>query len=212
MERLAKPAVAGSGGSFAVTFAGANEAADYVVATAARKLKPEILAAPPREDIFTGSAEYLVISHPDFVAGVEPLVEHREAQGLTTQVVDVDQIYENLSNGMVDPEAIRQYVAYAAREKGTRYVVLVGGDSYDYKNYLGVGSLSFIPSLYVPAGGLSFVPADPLFGDVDGDCGPRRAGRAPAGADEPGAGGGGRQDPGLRGEELPPDLPGRLGR
>ncbi|HKH43923.1 MAG TPA: SdrD B-like domain-containing protein [Thermoanaerobaculia bacterium] len=172
MERLAKPAVTGSGGSFAATFAGANEAADYVVATAARKLKPEILAAPPREDIFTGSADYLVITHPDFAAGVEPLVEHRESQGLSTQVVDVDQIYENLSNGMVDPEAIRQYVAFAAREKGTRYVVLVGGDSYDYKNYLGVGSLSFIPSLYVPAAGLSFVPADPLFGDVDGDSVP----------------------------------------
>lgn len=172
MERLARPAVTGSGGSFAVTFAGANEAADYVVATAARKLKPEILAAPPREDIFAGGAEYLVISHPDFVAGVAPLVEHRESQGLTTQVVDVDQIYENLSNGMVDPEAIRQYVAHAVREKGTRYVVLVGGDTYDYKNDLGVGSLSFIPSLYVTAGGLTFVPADPLFGDVDGDAVP----------------------------------------
>jgi len=172
MERIAKPAVAASGGSFAATFAGANEAADYVVATAARKLTPQILAAPPREDIFTGSADYLVITHPDFAAGVEPLVEHRESQGLTTQVVDVDQIYENLSNGMVDPEAIRQYVAFAAREKGTRYVVLVGGDSYDYKNYLGAGSLSFIPSLYVPAGGLSFVPADPLFGDTDGDAVP----------------------------------------
>lgn len=172
LERLAKPAVTGSGGSFAVTFAGANEAADYVVATAARKLKPEILAAPPREDIFTGGAEYLVISHPDFAAGVEPLVEHRESQGLTTQVVDVDQIYENLSNGMVDPEAIRQYVTHAVREKGTRYVLLVGGDTYDTKNYLGAGSLSFIPSLYVPAAGLSFVPADPLFGDVDGDAVP----------------------------------------
>jgi hypothetical protein len=169
MERLAKPAVTANGGLYAATFAGTNVAADYVIATSARKLKPEILAAPPREDIFTGRADYLVITNPDFAAGVEPLVDHREAQGLTTQVVDVDQIYENLSNGMVDPQAIRQYVAYAAREKGTRYVLLVGGDTYDYKNYLGVGSLSFIPSLYVPAGGLSYVPADPLFGDVDGD-------------------------------------------
>jgi hypothetical protein len=161
--------VTGSAGAFAVTFAGAKEAADYVVATAARKLVPQILAAPERDDIFSGSAEYLVISHPDFIAGVAPLADHRRSQGLTAQVVDVDQIYENLSNGMVDPEAIRQYVAYAVRKKGTRYVVLVGGDSYDYKNYLGIGSLSFLPSLYVPAGGVRFVPADPLYGDVDRD-------------------------------------------
>jgi uncharacterized repeat protein (TIGR01451 family) len=169
VERITKAAVTGSAGAFAVTFAGAKEAADYVVATEARKLVPQILAVPEREDIFSGRAEYLVISHPDFIAGVAPLADHRRSQGLTAQVVDVDQIYENLSNGMVDPEAIRQYVAYAVREKGTRYVVLVGGDSYDYKNYLGVGSLSFIPSLYVQAGGVRFVPADPLYGDVDGD-------------------------------------------
>lgn len=176
LERIAKPSV--SAGT--VTFAGVSEAADYVVATSARKLKPEILAAPPREDIFAGSAEYLVITHPDFAAGVAPLASHRQAQGLSTQVVDVDQVYENLSNGMVDPEAIRQYVAYAAREKGTRYVLLVGGDTYDYKNYLGLGTLSFIPSLYVEAGGLRFVPADPLYGDVDRDSVPDLAvGRLP---------------------------------
>jgi hypothetical protein len=99
---------------------------------------------------------------------------------MTTQIVDVEQVYENLSNGMVDPEAIREYVAYAAREKGTRYVLLVGGDTYDYKNYLGIGSLSFIPSLYAPAGGVRFVPADPLFGDVDRDSIPDLAvGRLP---------------------------------
>lgn len=176
LERIAKPSVSGG----AVTFAGASEAADYVVATSARKLKPGILAAPPREDIFAGSAEYLVITHPDFAAGVAPLVSHRQAQGLGTQVVDVDQVYENLSNGMVDPEAIRQYVAYAAREKGTRYVLLVGGDTYDYKNYLGLNTLSFIPSLYAEAGGLRFVPADPLYGDVDRDSIPDLAvGRLP---------------------------------
>ena len=169
LERIAKPTVTGTPGSYSVTFAGANEAADYVVATAARKLKPEILPAPPRADIFAGEAEYLVITHPDFAAGVAPLVDHRRAQGLSAQVVDVDQVYENLSNGMVDPEAIRQYVAYAARQKGTKYVLLVGGDTYDYKNYLGLGSLSFIPSLYTEAGAVRFVPADPLYGDVDND-------------------------------------------
>jgi uncharacterized repeat protein (TIGR01451 family) len=169
MERLAKPSVTGTAGAYAVTFAGAGEAADYVVATAARKLAPQILPAPAKEDIFTGQAEYLVISHPDFAAGAATLADHHRTKGLSAQVVDVDQIYENLSNGMVDAEAIRQYVAFAAREKGTRYVLLVGGDSYDYKNYLGLGTLSFIPSLYVPAGGVRFVPADPLYGDVDGN-------------------------------------------
>jgi hypothetical protein len=49
-------------------------------------------------------------------------------------------------------------------------VLLVGGDTYDYHDYLGLGSLSFIPSLYARTSEIvRFTPADPLFTDVDGD-------------------------------------------
>ena len=97
-------------------------------------------------------AEYLVISHPDFIDGLEPLVEAREAQGLTVNVVDVNDIYAAYSFGVFDPQAIRDYIAYAAAELGTQSVLLVGGDTYDYRNYLGVNSISFIPSLYASTG------------------------------------------------------------
>jgi len=51
-----------------------------------------------------------------------------------------------------------------------QYVLLVGGDTYDYRNYLGRNSISFIPSLYVTTGQTAkFVPVDPLYADVDGD-------------------------------------------
>ncbi len=49
-------------------------------------------------------------------------------------------------------------------------MLLVGGDTYDYRNYLGYGGLSFIPSIYAPSGDIvRFAPADGLFVDVDGD-------------------------------------------
>ncbi len=49
-------------------------------------------------------------------------------------------------------------------------MLLVGGDTYDYRNYLGYGGLSFIPSLYAPSGDIvSYAPADGLFADTDGD-------------------------------------------
>ena len=64
---------------------------------------------------------------------------------------------------------------------GTDYFLLVGGDSYDYLNYLGTNSLSFIPSLYVQTHNLvRYSPADPLLTDIDSDGIPDAAiGRLP---------------------------------
>lgn len=173
-QRLTRFEVTGAPGDYTVTFAGAPEPATYVVATPGSGLAPEIQPAPAVEDIFSGQASYLMIVHPDFLGGgLDPLVAARESQGFTVQVVDVEQIYENLSGGIVDPEAIRAYVAYAAAEKGTEYVLLVGGDSYDYNDNLGLGAVGFVPSLYVVTHKVvKFAPADPLYGDLDGDMVP----------------------------------------
>ena len=112
-------------------------------------------------------AEYLVISHPAFIDGLQPLIEAREAQGLTVNVVDVNDIYAGYSFGVFDPQAIRNYIAYAAAELGTQSVLLVGGDTYDYRNYLGGGSISFIPSLYGSTGYYArLVPSDTLYVDL----------------------------------------------
>ena len=97
--------------------------------------------------------------------------------------MDVADVYAAFSDGVFDPAAIRDYVAYAAREMGTRFVLLVGADTFDYQDNLGLGSVSFIPSLYVATGPIvRFAPADPLFADVDGDRVPDLADRPPAGA------------------------------
>ena len=49
-------------------------------------------------------------------------------------------------------------------------MLLVGGDSYDYHNYLGIGSTSFIPTLYTQtANEVRFTPADALLVDLDND-------------------------------------------
>jgi len=44
--------------------------------------------------------------------------------------------------------------------------LLVGGDTYDYRNYLGKNSISFIPSLYVTTSDIAkFVPVTQLYTD-----------------------------------------------
>jgi len=160
---------ANSGGTFSARFAGTNRAAKYLVTTVENILTPSLEATRVQVDL-NHAAQYLIISHPDFMEGLAPLVQARQAQGLTVSVVDVTDLYTQYSGGVFDPQAIKQYIAYARRNLGTQYVLLVGGDTYDYRNYLGKNSISFIPSLYVSTGEVAkFVPVDPLYADVDGD-------------------------------------------
>jgi uncharacterized repeat protein (TIGR01451 family) len=167
IEQVSKTELGGATGDFSVSFAGSDETATYLVAAIDGFLTPGIVPAPPQEDIFSSEADYLIISHPDFIDGLEPLVQARQDQGLTVKIVDVEHIYTAFSGGVVDPEAIRSYVAGAAE---TRYLLLVGGDTYDYFDYTGLSSVSFIPSLYLVSGEyVQFAPADPIYGDTDGD-------------------------------------------
>jgi hypothetical protein len=60
-------------------------------------------------------------------------------------------------------------------------VLLVGGDTFDYLNYLGTESKSFIPTFYAQTDDIvKFSPADPVFADLNGDTVPEVAlGRFP---------------------------------
>ena len=179
---LKEAQISSSSGDFTARFAGdAGGEAKYLVATVNSLLTPMIVPPRAKVDIVSGSAEYLVISHPDFLDGLGPLVAEREAQGWQVRVVDVDDVFARFGFGIFDPQAIRDYVAYGVANMGTRAVLLVGGDTLDYLDYLGVGSLSFIPTVYTNTGsGATFTPTDALLADGDGDLVPDVAiGRLP---------------------------------
>lgn len=144
--------------------------ATYHVATVETAFRPGIEAAREPSGLTEGEAEYLVISHGSFLDGLGPLVALREAGGLSAKVVDVADVYARYTDGVFDPEAIRAYIADAVTELGTRYVLLVGGDTFDYHDRLGLGSVSFVPSLYEPTGDtVRWAPSDPSLADLDGD-------------------------------------------
>jgi len=91
-------------------------------------------------------------------------------RGHRFEVVDVATAYQRYSDGVVDPEAIRKYVSNLHRRNGLKYALLVGGDTYDYHDNLGLGSVSFVPTLYTRTDDVvGFTPADALIGDTDGD-------------------------------------------
>ncbi len=179
--RLTNITISGSAGAYAATFAGFGTQADFYVYSTSALPKPQITPGRPTADITSGFANYLVISHPDFINSLATLVQLRQNQGYAVRVVDVFDIYEQFGAGIIRPEAIRSYIAYAAQNMGAQYILLVGNDTYDYFNYLGTGARSFIPTFYVQTDStVRFAPADPKYADLTGDNVPDLAiGRLP---------------------------------
>lgn len=129
-----------------------------------------------------GNADLMIIASARFAGSLGSLVTAREAEGLRVRVVDVAQIYEHYSDGIIDPEAIREFASDAYNQLSTRYLLLVGGDTYDYLNRLNLGSVSDVPTIYRKTHEfVSFAPVDGEFGDFDQDGRPEiPVGRLPA--------------------------------
>lgn len=167
--RLENVVVEPDGPTWTATFA-TEPGANYAVASAAGMGVPRVEAARSGSDLDQGPAQYLVVGHPAFLDALAPLTAARESEGWAVKVVDVEDVYGRYGHGYRNPAAIRDYVAFAAANLGTEAVLLVGGDTYDYRDFLGRGSVSFLPTLYAGTSEtVHFAPADPLIGDVDGD-------------------------------------------
>ncbi len=93
-------------------------------------------------------AEVVVISHPDFVGSLGPLVRLRRDQGKTVALVPVDQLYDEFNFGEPSPSAIRALLKAATGRwvNKPRYLLLVGDASVDPRNYLGFGFFDFVPT------------------------------------------------------------------
>ena len=98
--------------------------------------------------ISTG-AKFIIITNKDFIQAANRLKTYRETQAklkMSTIVVDVDQIFNEFSGGLLDVSAIRDFIKYAYDNWQTKpeYVLFFGKGTYDYKNVEGYNN-NFVP-------------------------------------------------------------------
>ncbi len=147
-----------------------NSAGFVYIQAESSVLTPELKVPVLQSNINQGFAQYIIISHPDFIGADLATFVQATQQNFSVKVVDVEQIYAQYSFGNVSADSIAQYIKHAYNKMGAKYILLVGGDTYDYKNYLGIGSLSFIPTLYGKTDEfIYYAPIDAKFADVDND-------------------------------------------
>jgi subtilisin-like proprotein convertase family protein len=158
-----------------------DSGSSYWVSNTSGLLDARIEPMAAIEDIVDGEADYLIVSPGVFLGELQPLIDLQQARGLRTRVVDLQQIYDQFNHSVPEAVAIQRFLDRAAPATGAKYVLLVGGDTYDYKNFLGTGSISMVPTQYAKVGeSVTFAPVDALYADPDRDGAPEFAlGRLP---------------------------------
>ena len=124
-------------------------------------------------------ADYIIISHPDFLSAAEKLKNFRETNFPDTsivtpriEIVKIDDIYNEFSFGLLDPYAIKNFISYAFNNwesPAPTYIVLLGDMSYDYRNLIQGSRPNFIPSIPYHASTYGQAASDNSFVTVKGD-------------------------------------------
>jgi hypothetical protein len=109
-------------------------------------------------------ADYLIISHSDFLPALGPLVALKQQQGQLVAVLNVQTAYDAWSYGSPDPEAIRSLIRIAAAQwkAAPKAVLLVGSGSVQR-------DASFIPPYLVESDPMGEIPCDSCFVRLDGN-------------------------------------------
>jgi hypothetical protein len=131
-------------------------------------------------------ADMVIIAHSDLMVAAETLANYRSAHGVLTTVVDVDDLYDEFSWGLKDPEALRLFLqrADSVWDMAPDFVLLLGDSSFDPRNYLGFGDRDLVPTRILATNFLK-TANDDWFADIDRDgLADLAVGRLPAGSIE----------------------------
>ena len=132
----------------------------YIALTRNQFRKPKISVDTP-SDLrgISNAADYIIITHSDFIPEVQPLADLRRQQGMRVKVVDVQDIYDEFNHGILNPNAIREFLKYAYHNwqpPAPTYVLLVG-DTDTKRN------IHFVPTAQVQIPGYGSSASDHQF-------------------------------------------------
>ncbi len=141
-------------------------------------LTPDSIRKNVNSDLYNTNqgADYIIITHPKFteVANKLALYRSNNLTGFTNprvKVVNVMDIYNEFSSGLMDPFAIREFIKHAYfnwQRPAPSYVVLLGDMSYDYRKIFPTSRENFIPSIPYQSFKYGQAVADNMFVAVDG--------------------------------------------
>ncbi|GAB4476864.1 MAG: hypothetical protein Kow0088_15060 [Anaerolineales bacterium] len=101
------------------------------------------------ETTLPAEVTYLAIGTDELLKPLQPLLELRQAEGLTVQTIEVQEIYDQYY-GFAEPQAIRAYLLKVARlYPSLRYVLLVGDATYEPSDSLASKKQNRLPTFFI---------------------------------------------------------------
>ncbi|MBD3373790.1 hypothetical protein GF406_02045 [candidate division KSB1 bacterium] len=119
-------------------------------------------------------ADYILITHADFMQSAQELADFRSSQGLSVQLVDVQDIYDEFSHGLYDPHAIKRFISYAYhhwRRPAPLHLLIFGDTTHlmDKSVARQDSAKSFVPSMMEYTRSWGMTSSDNYFVTVQGN-------------------------------------------
>lgn len=97
------------------------------------------------------NGSFVIISHKDFMAQAETWANYRRNQGMTVEVVNIEDVFDEFNYGIFGADSIRGFLQYAKNNWQTppSYVLLIGDATYDPRNHQGGPNRNFVPTRLV---------------------------------------------------------------
>ncbi|MEA2162302.1 MAG: hypothetical protein QOK37_429 [Thermoanaerobaculia bacterium] len=116
-----------------------------------------------------GPASLYIISNKAFTTAAASLKTVRDGQGVSTAIIDVDDLYDEFNFGIRAPEAIRSFFALALTwKRQPTGAILLGDASFDPRDYYGIGSVDYVPTKLVVTSYMK-TASDDWFSDLNLD-------------------------------------------
>lgn len=145
----------------------------YVALTPAAKLPPDSTRLDEGSDLYglvtTGAPlKLLIIAHRSFEnhPELEDYVARRQAGLGRTELVFMDDVFDEFSDGIYDPQAIKNLLQVMPTPPD--YLLLVGDASYDTRNAYGMGG-NLLPAAYIQTKAYGAVASDFWYSLLDDD-------------------------------------------
>ncbi len=101
-------------------------------------------------------ADYIVVTHRNFLAQANQLASHRQTvNGVRAKVIDVEDIYDEFNYGIFSALPVKTFLRYAYAHwpsPSPAFVLLFGDASNDFHKYYGASSIknNFVPAYGFP--------------------------------------------------------------
>lgn len=128
------------------------------------------LNQPSTLNLNSNAADFLIVTHKNFISNMAPLLSKRQSEGRTTAVVDIEDVYDEFGYGLHGPQALKEFLQHAASHWSTapRYIIFAGDASFDPRDYFKVGDFDFVPTKLLDAT-YNETASDDWLADFDND-------------------------------------------